>query len=118
MQVLEGQGEVLESHGKVLSRRGTGSSVDFTKTPVGTSLVVQWLQLCPSNAGGTGSIPGQGTKIPHNEMWQKKKRKKERKKKASGFYVMMRWVGETEMGEWGGSWGGDREDGGGARGGI
>ena len=82
MQVLEGQGEVLESHGKVLSRRGTGSSVDFTKTPVGTSLVVQWLQLCPYNAGGTGSIPGQETKIPHNEMWQKKKkeRKKEKRK--------------------------------------
>ena len=94
MQVLEGQGEVLESHGKVLSRRGTGSSVDFTKTPVGTSLVVQWLQLCPSNAGGTGSIPGQGTKIPHNEMWQKKK-KKERKKKESLWLLC-----DDEMG-WG-----------------
>ena len=31
----------------------------------GTSLAVQWLRLCPSNAGGKGSIPGQGTKIPH-----------------------------------------------------
>ena len=64
MQVLEGQDEVLGSHGKVLSRRGTGSSVDFTKTPLGTSQVVQWLRFCPSNAGGTGLIPGQGTKIP------------------------------------------------------
>lgn len=44
------------------SRRGTGSSVDFTKTPLGTSLVVEWLQFCPSNAGGMGSIPsGVGT---------------------------------------------------------
>ena len=29
----------------------------------GTSLAVQWLRLCTSNALGTGSIPGQGTKI-------------------------------------------------------
>ena len=27
----------------------------------GTSLVVQWLRPCASNAGGLGSIPGQGT---------------------------------------------------------
>ena len=27
--------------------------------PIGTSLVVQWLRLHASNAGGTGSIPGQ-----------------------------------------------------------
>ena len=30
-----------------------------------TSLAVQWLRICASNAGGTGSIPGQETKIPH-----------------------------------------------------
>ena len=39
-----------------------------------TSLVVQWLRLCAPNAGGPGSVPGQGTrshmlqrrsKIPH-----------------------------------------------------
>ena len=34
-------------------------------TTLGTSLAVQWLKLCISTAGGTGSIPGQGTKIPH-----------------------------------------------------
>ena len=27
----------------------------------GTPLVVQWLRLCAPNAGGPGSIPGQGT---------------------------------------------------------
>ena len=32
---------------------------------VGTSLVVQWLGLWASNAGGTGSIPGWGTQILH-----------------------------------------------------
>ena len=31
----------------------------------GTSLAVQWLRLHTSTAGVTGSIPGQGTKIPH-----------------------------------------------------
>ena len=31
----------------------------------GISPVVQWLRLHASNAGGMGSIPGQGTKIPH-----------------------------------------------------
>ena len=35
----------------------------------------QWLRLHASNAGGMGSSPGQGTKIPH-PMWQKKKKKK------------------------------------------
>ena len=32
----------------------------------GTSLVVQWLRLYASTAGGTGSIPCQGTKILHD----------------------------------------------------
>ena len=32
---------------------------------MGTSLAVQWLRLCSPNAGDTGSIPGQGTKILH-----------------------------------------------------
>ena len=31
----------------------------------GTSLAVQWLRLHASSAGGCGSIPGRGTKIPH-----------------------------------------------------
>ena len=30
-----------------------------------TSLVVQWLRFWAANARGTGSIPGQGTKIPY-----------------------------------------------------
>ena len=30
----------------------------------GTSLAVLWLGLCATSAGGPGSIPGQGTKIP------------------------------------------------------
>ena len=30
----------------------------------GTSLEVQWLRLCTSNAGGEGLIPSQGTRFP------------------------------------------------------
>ena len=31
---------------------------------MGISLLVQWLRLCASKAGGTGLIPGQGTNMP------------------------------------------------------
>ena len=31
----------------------------------GTSLVVQWLRLCGSTAGGVGLIPGWGSQMPH-----------------------------------------------------
>ena len=42
-----------------------GFSVGRLESIPGTSLVIQWLRLCASNAGATRSIPGQGTKIPH-----------------------------------------------------
>ena len=35
------------------------------KASSGTSLLVQWLRLHALNAGGTGSVSGRGTKIPH-----------------------------------------------------
>ena len=40
-----------------------------------TSLVVQWLRLHASNAGGTGLIPVWGTKVPH-AVWHSQKKKK------------------------------------------
>ena len=36
------------------------------KSNKGASLAVQWLRLCTSTAGGTGSNPGQRTKISHS----------------------------------------------------
>ena len=51
------------------------------KTNDGTSLVVQCSRLCASNAGGTGSIPGWGTKISHAVQRGQKKKKKKKKKK-------------------------------------
>ena len=44
------------------------------KGHLGTSLAVQWLRRHASTAGGTGSIPGPGTKIPH-AMWCSQKKK-------------------------------------------
>ena len=53
-------------------------SVSNTQIP-GASLVVQWLRFCAPSAGGMGSIPGQGTKIPHAAA-KKKPPKKHQKK--------------------------------------
>ena len=47
----------------------------------GTSLVVQWLGLHASPAGGMGLIPGWGTKTPQAEQDGQKLKKK---KKAKG----------------------------------
>ena len=51
----------------------------------GTSLQVQWLKLCASNAGDLCLISGWGTKIPHawwhSQGKKKKEKKKEREKK-------------------------------------
>ena len=44
----------------------------------GTSLVIQWLRFCTSNAGCTGSIPGLGTKIPYAMRCRQKKKKKKK----------------------------------------
>ena len=38
-------------------------------------MVVQGLKLHASNAGGSGSVLGQGTKIPHANRYSKKKTK-------------------------------------------
>ena len=47
---------VINSVAGVLEAK-LGKKWDFSSSPVAKSL--------PSNAGDTGSIPGQGTKIPH-----------------------------------------------------
>ena len=42
----------------------------------GTALVVQWLRLRASTAGGMGSIPGQGTKNLHAARHSQNKKQK------------------------------------------
>ena len=46
-------------------RKVDGLRRTIKRLSVWTSLAVQWLRLLP-NAGGEGSIPGQGAKIPCN----------------------------------------------------
>ena len=55
---------------------GRGKCSPMESRDGGTSLVVQWLRLPASNAGGEGSIPGGGTKIPR-AAWCSQKKKKE-----------------------------------------
>ena len=52
------------------------------KKQQGTSLVVQWLRLYTSKAGGTGLIPGWGTKIPY-AMWHGQKIKRNSRRRRS-----------------------------------
>ena len=49
----------------------------------GNSLAVQWLRLCVSTAGGSGSIPGRGTKIPHATRCSPPEKKKKKGKLTS-----------------------------------
>ena len=53
----------------------------------GTSLAVQWLRLCTSNARGAGSNPSQGTKIPHATQPRPKKKKKNLRQRSPGLAV-------------------------------
>ena len=48
----------------VLSSLHGDKTILKNKTAAGKSLVVQWLRLHASNAGGMDLIPGEGTKIP------------------------------------------------------
>ena len=45
--------------------------------------MVQWLGLCASTAGGTGSIPGWGSKILH-AAWHGQKNKRKKKRNGEG----------------------------------
>ena len=61
---------ILYQHGKLMllcTHHGKNhNSSDFLEDVVwGTSLAVHWLRLWASTAGGTGSVPGWGTQIPH-----------------------------------------------------
>ena len=44
------------------------------KRYLGASLEVQWLKHCTFSTGGTGSIPGQGTKIPQVSLYSPPKK--------------------------------------------
>ena len=60
------------SSGNLTNRKSVTSSPlgsrALTGRIEGISLVVQWLKLCALNAGGPGSIPGQGTRSHMSEL--------------------------------------------------
>ena len=64
-----------------------------------TSLAVQWLRLRASTAGGTGSSPGQRTKIQHAAQCGKKKKKKKNQSPSPGWQRTWQGKGLT-MGCW------------------
>ena len=57
--------------------------------PGQTSLAVQWLRLHASTARDTGSVPGRGTKMPHqkNKTEQNKKPRLWRKSENEGHVI-------------------------------
>ena len=56
---------------------------------IGTCMAVQRLRLCASTAGGTGSIPGWGTKSLRTLLQGRGKKKRPRKKKKErGVFVV------------------------------
>ena len=59
---------MLTELGKRIDERGENFNKELKKYKerpnLGNFLVVQWLRLHASTAGGPDSIPGQGTKIP------------------------------------------------------
>ena len=65
--------------------------VPFKRPRQGTA--VQWLRLHPSTAGGGGSIPGGGTKIPLRFcMPSGQKKKKKKKEKAQVGFEGIEWL--------------------------
>ena len=72
---------ILQARKIIQERNFTSKEWQIRKTEskyLGTSLTVQWLRPWAYNAWGVGSIPGQGTKIPH-AMWSGQIKKKKSK---------------------------------------
>ena len=66
---------------QLVSEKGEGCwEVGMKGCMRGNFLAVQWLGLCAPTAGGTGSIPGRGTKILQ-ALGRKKEREGERERK-------------------------------------
>ena len=53
--------QILKSTIDILNEKLRGGDLWCLTVCSGNSLVVQWLRHCAPNAGGLGSIPGQGT---------------------------------------------------------
>ena len=62
----------------------------------GTSLVVQRLRLCASTAGGAGSIPGLGIKIPHAAWFSQRNKKNPKQTKKQSHTASERGSGSRQ----------------------
>ena len=51
--------------------------------------MVQWLRLGASMAGGTGSVPGRGTKIPQTMKHSQKKEENKKKRFVTEFRFIL-----------------------------
>ena len=58
----------------------------------GNSLAVQWLGLCASTTGDTGSVPGQGIKILHTLWCIQINKHQSLKKKKSKYSLTKKWL--------------------------
>lgn len=77
-----------------MDSRACTSNLDIIKTSgMGTSLVVWWLRVCTSPAGGTGSIPGRERRLRMLLGVQPKikKKKKQQKTKTKHSGTIIKW---------------------------
>ena len=79
---------MIECSIKGEKRKGEKNPAALNLKETGDFLVVQWLKLCAPNSGGTGSIPGWGTRshmLQLRPCAAKKKKKKEIKIKETVY---------------------------------
>ena len=81
LNITNHQGNANQNHNEIITSHLLRWLLKNKQTKdYGTSLAVQWLRLCTSNAGGAGLIPGWGTKIPHATWYGQKLKKKNTQK--------------------------------------
>ena len=92
------------SKSQSFKKEGAVNVVKGNKSNKGTSLVVHWLRHHSSIAGGTGLIPGWGTKIPAlrptyhcMRRGQKKKKKKLKEKKKEIYQSLEMGTGRVTL---------------------
>ena len=93
------------SKSQSFKKEGAVNVVKGNKSNKGTSLVVHWLRHHSSIAGGTGFIPGWGSKIPairsyislHEARAKKKKKKKLKEKKKEIYQSLEMGTGRVTL---------------------
>ena len=76
------------------------SESQLRRSGLGSSLEVQWLGLHTSNAGGTGSIPGQGTEIPRATRCSQKINNKQTSKEGQDWALTFEFGHSEVISDW------------------